>query len=181
MNYVEPIRDNNKLHEIMDYLKKNNERNYILLMLGVYTGLRVSDVLRLRVRDVRRKNHISIREQKTGKQRIIEINSELKKALEEYCKEKGGKEFLIKSRKGVNAPIGRVQAYMVLREAAEHFDLCNIGCHTMRKTFGYHFYKQTNDIVTLQQIFNHDHPSITLKYIGINQEAINKAVANFKI
>lgn len=181
MNYVEPIRDNKKIHEIMKYLKDSNERNYILFMLGIYTGLRISDLLLLRVRQVRNKKQISLRERKTGKQRIIELNSELKKALEEYCKGKNGKEFLIKSRKGSNSPIGRIQAYNILKEVADHFDLNNIGCHTMRKSFGYHFYKQTKDIVTLQQIFNHDHPSITLKYIGINQEAINKAVADFKI
>ena len=72
-------------------------------------------------------------------------------------------------------------AYKILKAAGDRFGLESIGTHTLRKTFGYHFYKQTGDIVTLQQIFNHTHPSVTLKYIGINQESINKAMKKFKI
>jgi integrase len=181
MNYVEPIRDNNKIHEMMSFLKDKSERNYILFMIGIYTGLRISDILKLRVRQVRNKSQVTLREQKTGKQRIIKLNPELKKALKEYCQDKEGKEFLVKSRKGYNSPIGRVQAYKVVNAAADYVGLCNVGCHTMRKTFGYHFYKQTSDIATLMQILNHDHPSITMRYIGINQEVIDDAVLNFKI
>lgn len=181
MNYVEPIRDRDTLYEIMEYLKETNERNYILFMLGIYTGLRISDILQLRVRNVKRMKNISIREKKTGKQQLIKINPELEKALEDYCSEKEGKEFLIQSREGINSPIGRGQAYIILSKAAKQFDLNNIGCHTLRKTFGYHFYKQTKDIVTLQYIFNHDHPSITLRYIGIKQDTVNEAIMKFRI
>lgn len=181
MNYVEPIRDNTLVHRISDYLKESNDRNYILFLLGIYTGLRISDILNLRVRDVHRKKCISIRERKTGKQQLLEINPVLRRELERYCQDKNIKEYLIKSREGINRPLGRVQAYNILRSVADVFNISNMGCHTMRKTFGYHFYKQTNDIVTLQHIYNHDHPSITLKYIGIKQEAINDAIKNFKI
>jgi len=181
MNYVEPITDNQQVHKIADYLKSQNDRNYILFLLGIYTGLRISDILSLRVKDVHRKKCISIRERKTGKQQLLEINPVLRKELDRYCQDKHIKEYLIKSREGVNKPLGRVQAYNILRSVADVFNINNMGCHTLRKTFGYHFYKQTNDIVTLQHIFNHDHPSVTLKYIGIKQEAINQAIKNFKI
>jgi integrase len=162
-------------------LKEKNERNYILFMLGIYTGLRISDILRLRVRNVKKMKHISIREKKTGKQQLIEINPELKKALEEYCSDKEGKEFLIYSREGINSPLGRSQAYNIISKAAKQFDVSNVGCHTMRKTFRYHFYQQTKDIITLQFIFNHDHPSITLRYIGIKQDTANEAIMKFRI
>lgn len=48
----------------------------------------------------------------------------------------------------------------------------DIGTHTMRKTFGYHYYKRIKDIATLQQIFNHSVPSITKRYIGITQDEL---------
>lgn len=64
MNYVEPIRDNNKLEDILKYLKKNNFRNYILFCLGLYTGLRISDILKLQVKHVKDKDNIRIREKK---------------------------------------------------------------------------------------------------------------------
>lgn len=57
----------------------------------------------------------------------------------------------------------------------------DIGTHTMRKTFGYHFYQQTKDVAMLQEIFNHSGPDITLRYIGVNQDSMDKAMASFKI
>jgi integrase len=52
MNVVQPIRDKVLLLDMKDSLKQNNERNHIMLLLGIHTDLRISDILRLRVRDV---------------------------------------------------------------------------------------------------------------------------------
>ena len=78
MNYVEPIRDNNKLEDILKYLKKTNKRNYILFCLGLYTGLRISDILKLQVKHVKDKDSIRIKEKKTNKSKVIKINKFLK-------------------------------------------------------------------------------------------------------
>ena len=67
-------------------------------------------------------------------------------------------------------PITRQQAYKILNDAAGKFGVERIGTHTLRKTFGYHFYQQTKDIATLKEIFNHSDISITFRYIGINQD-----------
>lgn len=181
MNYVEPIRDPGKVEDIATYLRRQNERNYIMYLLGIYTGLRITDILRLRVRDVRDRNTINIREKKTGKQKICQINPVLKRALAGYVQGRDANEFLIKSREKANQPLKRSMAYKIMQRAAKEFGLESIGTHTLRKTFGFHFYMQTKDIVTLQKIFNHSDPSITLRYIGIEQQSINDAVNNFKI
>ncbi|MEC2221536.1 tyrosine-type recombinase/integrase, partial [Bacillus subtilis] len=78
-------------------------------------------------------------------------------------------------------PISRSMAYKILRAAAEYVGLDDIGTHTLRKTFGYHFYKQTKDVAMLQEIFNHSDQRTTLRYIGINQDAMNNAMKKFKI
>lgn len=182
MNFVQPIRDNNVVRDIGAYLRNNSERNYIMFLCGIYTGLRISDVLKLRVADVKDKNYLNIREKKTGKQKMIEINPILKRELKHYLEGKEDPdEYLIKSREGYNKQLSRSMAYKILREAGDRFGLEAIGTHTLRKTFGYHFYKQTKDVVTLQQIFNHSHSSVTLRYIGINQETANMAIRKFKI
>ena len=90
-------------------------------------------------------------------------------------------DYLIKSQGKMNRPITRDMAYKIMQEAAEYFGLMNIGTHTLRKTFGHHFYMQTQDIVTLQKIFNHSDPSITLIYIGIEQSKINEKMSRFKL
>jgi len=181
MNFVQPIRDPNMVKDIANYLRNRSERNYIMFLMGIYTGLRISDILQRRILDVKDKKNIIIREQKTQKRREIEINPLLKKEFSNYCKDKDPDDYLIKSRQNYNRPISRSMAYKILQDAADKFHIESIGTHTLRKTFGYHFYNQTKDVVTLQKIFNHSHPAITLRYIGIEQESINEAMKRFKI
>ena len=80
-----------------------------------------------------------------------------------------------------SSPQNLISAYKILRAAAEYVNLDDIGTHTLRKTFGYHFYKQTKDVAMLQEIFNHSDQRTTLRYIGINQDAMNNAMKKFKI
>ena len=68
-----------------------------------------------------------------------------------------------------------------MNNAGQNVGLDEIGTHTLRKTFGYHFYNQTRDIALLQELFNHSSPSITLRYIGINQDKIDQAYDNFSL
>ena len=182
MNYVEPIRDPNLIKDILNYLKSNNDRNYLLFCTGIYQGLRISDILKLRSRDVYNKTSLNIWEKKTGKRCFIEINPALKKEFTRYIQQHDldPDDYLFTSRQGANKPIGRSMAYKILRDVGEMFNLEAIGTHTLRKTFGYHFYKQTGDVATLMQIFNHSSPSITMRYIGITQESINNSMKKFK-
>ena len=146
MNTVEPIRDMQVVLDIADYLKEKNQRNYVMFMFGIYSGLRICDILQFRVRDVRGKDFISMREKKTNKEKRFP-----------------------------NSPITRQQAYNILSTAGKAFGLDSIGTHTLRKTFGYHLYKQTNDAALVMNILNHSDISITLRYIGVNQDRKDKA------
>ncbi|MCI8535497.1 MAG: site-specific integrase [Hungatella sp.] len=176
MNTVEPIRDMDMVLDMADYLKSKNERDYVLFMFGIYTGLRISDILKFRVRDVKDKDAVYIREKKTGKEKRFPINAELKPILVNYIRGKKDFEYLFKSPNFPNKPISRQQAYNILSNAGEVFGISSIGTHTLRKTFGYHMYQQTHDAVTLKDIFNHSHMSETLRYIGINQDNKDKAI-----
>uniref|UniRef100_UPI001EEE3C36 tyrosine-type recombinase/integrase n=1 Tax=Clostridioides difficile TaxID=1496 RepID=UPI001EEE3C36 len=89
---------------------------------------------------------------RSGKTKPIEVNPILKRILKEYTKDKNQNEFLIKSREQTNKAISRVMAYKIIREVGEMFGIDNLGTHTMRKTFGYHYYKRTHDVVTLQKL-----------------------------
>ena len=180
LNLVEPIKDKDTVRNIIDYLKNNSERDSILFLIGIYTGLRISDILKLHVKDVVGKNSLNIRDNKTKKINRIEFNPELKKALDNYTKDKDSKEFLIKSRKGTNKPIKRGQAYKILKQAAKLYNLDNIGTHSLRKTFGYHLYEQTKDIIQVQKALNHEDASYTRRYIGIDSEIINKSIKKLR-
>lgn len=176
MNTVEPIRDMDTVLDLADYLKSNNIRDYVMYMFGIYSGLRISDILKFRVREVKGKNAVYIREQKTGKEKRFALNEELVAIIREYVKDKKDYEYLFKSPRFPNKPITRQQAYNILTGAGKVFGIESIGTHTLRKTFGYHMYQQTHDAVTLMEIFNHADISITLRYIGINQDNKDKAI-----
>ncbi|TNO67015.1 site-specific integrase [Bacillus cereus] len=180
MNFVQPIRNPEQIQQIKEYLKEKNERNYILFVMGINTGLRISDILKLRVGDLKG-SHISMREMKTGKQKRIQITATLKRELKWYIGDMEDNEYLIKSRQGKNRPIGRSMAYKILSTTAAKFGLDEIGTHTLRKTFGYHMYMQTKNIALLMEIFNHSSERVTLRYIGVNQDAMDKAMTRFRI
>lgn len=177
MKVVQPIRDFEKLEEMKRLLKDHNERNYILFLVGLYTALRISDILVIRVEDIK-DEYINVREIKTYKTRRIYLHPKLKRALRDYTVDKQPYEFLFKSREGGNKPITRAMAYVILTGAAKHVGLDAIGTHSLRKTFGYWVYKDTKDVAALQKLFNHSSPEETLRYIGIEQDNVDELIKN---
>ena len=96
------------------------------------------------------KTHIDLCEKKTGKQKRFPINPKLAKLLNFYTKKKDDDEPLFVSQK--RGRLDRSQVYRVINEACEAVGIdANVGTHTMRKTFGYHHYKQFRDVAMLQK------------------------------
>ncbi|MEX3715402.1 site-specific integrase [Cytobacillus horneckiae] len=180
MNTVQPIRDVAMIEAMKNVLMAQHYRNYFLFVLGINTGLRISDLLTLKVGDVRERSHIIINEQKTGKLKRFKINKELQHHISDFTISKDAAEYLFKSRRGSDR-IHRVQAWKILNAAAGEVGLNEIGTHTLRKTFGYHFYQKYKDVAVLQQIFNHSSPAVTMRYIGINQDIMDEAVDGFTL
>lgn len=177
MKVVQPIRDSGQIKAIAAFLKNRNERDYMLFSVGIYTGLRIADLLKLQVKDVKNKTHIYLYEGKTKKAKNVKISPKLQKILAKYIAGMNDEDYLFKSRVGKNKPISRVRAYAILKEAAREFGLTNIGTHSMRKTFGYFMYKKTeHNVALLQDLFNHSSPEITLRYIGITQDNHDQAI-----
>ena len=177
---VQPIRSKNKIEEIKQLLKMQSYRDYFLFVLGINCGLRISDMLQLKVGDVLGKEHIQLKEGKTDKYKRFRINAALQEEISIYTAFMLEEEYLFPSRKGVK-PITRVQAYRILNDAAKQVGQEEIGTHTLRKTFGYHFYKKTKDVAMLQDIFNHSAPIVTKRYIGISQDEIDQAIDEFSL
>lgn len=182
MEFVQPIRDKNLIEDVKNELLKNGSRDLMLFVFGINTGLRISDILKLKVWDVKNRTHVVLREDKTGKERRFLINSNLRQQLEPYIKNMSDDDYLFKSREGNNKPLSRVQAYRIINNAIKKLGITDkIGTHTLRKTFGYHHYQQFKDVAILQGIFNHSAPSVTLKYIGINDDIKDKTLESFNL
>lgn len=174
---VEPIRDKQQIEDMKEHLLQNNERDYLLFVLGINSGLRISDLLKLTVEDVI-SGKVSIREQKTKKAKTFILSDACMKAINDYLAHtKITTGTLFPSKKDKTKPITKQHAWHVLNKAAEFVEITeNIGTHTMRKTFGYHAFKSGVDIYYIMQCLNHSSPAITKRYIGIEQQELDEVV-----
>lgn len=177
---AEPIKNKNDVLTIEQYLKSHNYRDYVIWILGLNSGLRVSDIVGLNVSDVVDRTHITIIEKKTQKRKSFYINDKLKGILVSYTKEKQFDEPLFVGKHGKR--LDRSQVYRFIKKACSVCGLkIQVSTHTMRKTFGYHHYQQYKDAVILQKIFNHSSQRITLMYIGVDQDEIDLSYKNFEL
>lgn len=180
---VWPIKDKRILGEIQADLARlrdaHGRRVYLLFCVGIYTGLRISDLVGLQVKHVTGQ-YIRLVEQKTGKVTEVAINDVLAVILDERLAGMEPEDWLFPSRKP--GPGGQVR-HICTRTAADDmhwiarrynldFAFC---CHSMRKTYGYWYYKQSGgDIEGLRQYFNHATIDVTKRYICIDREEVNE-------
>ncbi len=179
MEFVQPIRDLKEIETIKKLLKQQSLRDYCLFVMGINSGLRISDLLKLTISDViennKLKDRIRLREKKTNKFKDFPLSEKTKSAIKEYLKSRDYKPneplFISRKNKGF---LMRQQAYKIINNVAKAIKIKDkIGTHTLRKTFGYHAYNNGYDITLIQKLFNHSSPSVTLRYIGITQDEMD--------
>lgn len=188
MEFVEPIREREKIKDMKKYLQ-GNKRDLLLFTLGINSALRVSDLLELKFGDIINKQlnpleHIKLKETKTGKHNKIAISKGVKKAIISYVQDfyKGSlSDYVFYSRKEGDKPIQRAMAWKIIKGAADAVGVKDIGTHSLRKTWAYHSYRAGTDIVIIQDMLNHSSPAITLRYIGITQDEKDRAVLSLDL
>ncbi|KPV43979.1 site-specific integrase [Alicyclobacillus ferrooxydans] len=190
MEPVQPIREREDIEAIKQVLKHKSLRNYCLFVLGINSGLRISDLLSLTVRDVADecgivRDRVRLRERKTGKMKDFPLCENAKLAITEYLAVYPylrPTSILFRSRTRQNGPITASYAATILKEAAKEAGVeMHIATHTLRKTFGYQAYKSGVDITRIQKLLNHSTPYNTLAYIGITQEELDNIYLNLDL
>lgn len=189
MAATEPIRDNKQFKALAEYfLHKGQIRNYVMVIMGAYTVLRISDLLRLKWSDVYDEqrgsfcSHITITEKKTHKTRTIALNSHVLTALKIFFPYRQG-EFLFTSRKNKEKAISRIQAWRIINGAVVELRLTGkIACHSLRKTWGYHAWTSGEvSPVVIMEIYNHSSYEVTKRYLGVSQDDKDKAYLEMKL
>jgi integrase len=173
MNTAHAIKDTNQIKELLDVYPKES-KNRLLIEYALRTGLRISDILSVRVSDVLGRDTYIIKEQKTGKTKELALHDALKLSIFNYVSkhELEADDYLFYSNANKNTPIQRMQAHRIIAKAGDMIGV-TLSAHSLRKTFGYQAYKQGVDISLLQSIFQHSSQAVTLRYIDITQENIN--------
>ncbi len=191
MKKVQPIRDKSKIRAIKGNLKKRDPRDFLLFTLGINTGLRISDILKLKVEDVKEssgeiKEFLDLNEKKTKKQRVIYINDEVKNALEYYFDKTrlyDLERYLFTSNKDkINKPITRCRAWQLVHSWCDEVGIKGrVGTHTLRKTAGYHMRMVGVPIEIIREVLGQKDMQVTKRYIGITDDEVTKVIKNFNL
>lgn len=178
------IKDTESLKRIQNYLKYRNYKAYILFMIGLGTGYRGGDLIKLTVSDVKKAikcEELIILEEKTEKtrkikfERTVYLNNKLINILSEYVKDKEDGEYIYPSRKGKGK--GKYKQHIRRDSLGKEFKKAacacgiteiSVGTHTPRKTYGYiQYLRSGKDINYVQELFGHASSKTTKTYIGV--------------
>lgn len=178
---VQPLRTAEEIKNMREALAQTNaaDRNLLLFNIGINTGLRVGDIVKLRIEDVKGRSSVLIREGKTKKPRNVYLTA-IMGDIADYLDDKQASGWLFPSRRG-DSHISTTQAYRIMSTAGKLCGYDYVGSHTLRKTFGRHYYDRTKDVATLMEIFNHSDQTTTKRYIGIREDEIRDSLRDFKL
>jgi len=191
---VQPVKDRDKLNQMIEFLElKGNKRDVLLLKFGLNTGLRINDILRLKVKHLFDSNgnlneYLDLFESKTIKRRNrklkqIKLNSIIRPELISYVQyyELESEDWIFFSLREPLNPLDRVRAWTILKEAATSAGVAKFGTHSMRKTLAYNVYSETKDLALVMRLLNHNDPDHTLRYIGVVQHDLDTAYEQYGI
>jgi integrase len=187
------IKDTKDLQRIACRLKQVNYPAYILWSIAINTGYRGCDVVKLTVKDIRetlKTGELVVLEEKTEKtrkvpfERVVILSNKLMNILEEYIKDKDDSEYLYYSKNNKNGVgnfkkhISRDRLGRIYKKIIVELGISKgtVGTHTPRKTYGYFQYlDHDRDIHYVQKLFGHSRPSITMDYIGLDEEMLKSS------
>lgn len=180
-NTTADYMDWNEAMNLIRTLAKDGDYNFSLLIaVGSFWGLRISDILALRWKQILNVDEFTIQERKTGKSRTIRINPQLKRHIQEcyeYIDPVSINSPILVSQKGTVFSIQRINQKLKEIKIKYKLNIKNFSCHSTRKTFARAIYNNNSDnaemaLVKLMELFNHSSIAITKRYLGLRQEEI---------
>ena len=162
--------------------KDENYKFCLLISIGVFTGLRISDLLTLKYSDLLNSETFYIKEKKTQKQRSIKVNKDLKEIVSRIVQKSkvNDLEELIFINKYGTKSIDKSYVNVKLKEIIKLYRIRldgNVSTHTFRKTLGRRVMEVNNysneSLILLMDLFGHSSMSITKRYLGIREQEIH--------
>jgi integrase len=162
--------------------KDENYKFCLLISIGVFTGLRISDLLTLKYSDLLKNETFQIKEKKTQKQRSIKVNKDLKDIVSRIVQKSkiNDLEQLIFLNKYGTKSIDKSYVNVKLKEIIKMYRIRlegNVSTHTFRKTLGRRVMEVNNysneSLILLMDLFGHSSMSITKRYLGIREQEIH--------
>jgi integrase len=176
---------------LISKLERDGEYKFCLLIVtGVFTGLRISDLLQLKFSQFTGTDFLNITEKKTKKERRIKINSDLKDIIERVKPKMNivdNENFIFINKYGTK-PIDKSYVNVKLKQLFKKYDIyleSTVSSHVFRKTLGNRALKLNNysneSIILLMELFNHSSPVTTKRYLGVRNSEIESIYDSLKL
>ena len=153
-----------------------NNRIATALMLEANLGLRISDILKLRLNDIIKdgdRYRLAITEQKTGKIRNFTVPIALYQFIKLYCLEN----HITPTE--VIFPLSERAVQKQLHTVCDYLGIRNVGTHSFRKFYATEIYRNSGyNIALVQHLLQHSSAAVTQRYIGIQQREVEEAIEN---
>ena len=170
-NIIATIRNG---FEYDGHIFKQNNRLATMLVVQANIGVRISDIIKLRLDDIVRENgryHLDIVEQKTGKERNFTVPAALYEFLEKYAMDNG-----IQSTARL-FPICERAVQKQLKIVCDYLGVESISTHSFRKFYATEIYINNDyDIELVRHLLQHSSSAVTQKYIGISEKRVEQAI-----
>lgn len=178
---VQPIKNLGELRLMEEFLKnhgskRRNRRNWLLFKVGINLALRISDLLRLKVKDVL-SDYLHLVQGKNNKTIHIRLNGNTKRAIQDYlCKTRLRSDDYLFATYPEGLPPTRQQVWSILSIAARAVGIQErVGTHTLRKTWAHHAWVTYEaDPLLIMKKLGHTDLKVTMRYIGIDTEQVNR-------
>ena len=176
---------------LISKLERDGEYKFCLLVaMGVFTGLRISDLLQIKFNQFIETEFLNIVEKKTKKDRKIKINSDLKEMVERIKLKMNvtdDEQYIFVNKYGTK-PIDKSYVNVKLKELFNKYDIHlegNVSSHLFRKSLGNRVLKLNNysneSMVLLMELFNHSSPTTTKRYLGVRDSEIQSIYDSLKL
>jgi integrase len=167
---------------LISKLERDGEYKFSLLIaIGVFTGLRIGDLLQLRYKQFEDTDILTIEEKKTKKTRRIKVNCDLKEIIERIKRKMGivdVDKFIFLNKYG-DKPIDKSYVNVKLKEIFKRYNIVlqsSVSSHMFRKTLGRRVLGLNNysneAVILLMELFGHSSPAITRRYLGLREKEI---------
>lgn len=149
-----------------------NLKHKVIFMLIYSAGLRVGELLNLKIGDIDSdRMQIRIDQGKGQKDRYSILSKKVLELLREYVKEYQPKEYLFEGQNGGKYSSSSIQALM-----RKHKQLCKINKkatpHTLRHSFATHLLDNGTDTRFIQELLGHKHISTTQIYTHVSSRTL---------
>ncbi|MCM1220720.1 MAG: tyrosine-type recombinase/integrase [Lachnospiraceae bacterium] len=168
------------LNLIRKLYRDGDYRMSLFIGCGCFFGIRVSDLRKLTWSMLLEDDKFVINEQKTGKRRIIKINADFQKHIQQChnaLKIENNNEFCFLSRKNMVMTTQRINVRLKEIKKRYNVKIDNFSCHSLRKAFGRKVFESSGEnaqmaLVKLSELFNHSSVQITKIYLGLREKEL---------